>query len=136
MAPFLTFIRLQRPLQGVVMLRNPKSKDTEQKKKKHWGEQRGDGKSRENRAESITHGPPQYHPGNLAGFFSVFFLLHVCMSLAFRVYGIVFGYCKQVLDQTASSSLEKVTWTQVILIAEQLSKQATIGISIFIFFLG
>ncbi|XP_017971380.1 PREDICTED: uncharacterized protein LOC18609086 isoform X1 [Theobroma cacao] len=33
----------------------------------------------------------------------------------------------QVLDQTASSSLEKVTWTQVILIAEQLSKQATIA---------
>lgn len=35
------------------------------------------------------------------------------------------------MDQTADSSLDKVSWDEVIKMGEQVSKQATLGISFF-----
>lgn len=38
----------------------------------------------------------------------------------------------QVLNQTAASSLEKVSWNDVIQMGEQISKKATVGTAILI----
>lgn len=38
--------------------------------------------------------------------------------------------CMQALDQTAAPSLDKISWDEVIKMAEQVSKQATMGIVI------
>lgn len=38
----------------------------------------------------------------------------------------------QVLNQTAASSLEKVSWSDVIQMGEQVSKKATVGTAILI----
>ena len=48
----------------------------------------------------------------------------VCESVGFL------WLCMQILDQTAASSSEKVSWEEVVKMGDQVSKQATIGILI------
>ncbi|XP_022775923.1 uncharacterized protein LOC111317780 [Durio zibethinus] len=60
-------------------------------------------------------------------FFSFLHMYELHLGAFCAYVGLFLGYCTKMLDQTPSFSLEKVTWTEVIRIVEQLSKQATIA---------
>lgn len=108
-----------------------------------------DGKSRERAIESNSEPAPEHHPRDLSGLSSLslqlpgilfFFFLVWKYSLLLLDFGdgdddddvgfVCLNQWKQLLDQTPPSTLEKVSWEKVMQMGDQVSKQATIGISL------